>query len=396
MSMRLLILLGAASLCSCPTIALAGNQLTGNSQPQNLRSDNKSPAAKASPWPPQLEMRVPFEPTAFPSGPHFYVMYELHLTNFGTTPLSLNRIEVLDAGAGTAQPIATFEAEQLEAMLQPVGGKTPKERLVIADGQSAIAFMSIAFLRSSHIPDRLLHHVSTVDSVAEGAVIATHHTELHVLRPPVEGANWLAADGPSNDRDNHHRRGVVILDGRAVDSRRYAIDWKQIKDGASFSSDARDVRSYYSYGKAVLAVADGRVVTARDGLPDNIPGHGESFHPAVPITLETVAGNTITLDLGDGQFAYYMHLQPGSLRVKAGDRVRRGQVMARIGASGDAREPHLHFEVTTSSKLLAGEGVPYLIDRYRCKSASDGAMELHIHELPLDNSVVVFGEDHGK
>src|SRR5258706_5357826 len=87
------------------------------------------------------------------------------------------------------------------------------------------------------------------------------------------------------------RRGVVILDGRAVDSRRYAIDWKQIRDGASFSGDARDVRSYYSYGKAVLAVADGRVITARDGLPNNIPGHGESFHPAVPISLDTVAGS---------------------------------------------------------------------------------------------------------
>ena len=399
MSMRLLMLLGAPSLCLCPTIAQPHNQLTGNSQAQNLRSDNKNSAAKPAPWPPQLEMRVPFEPTAFPSGPHFYVMYELHLTNFGTTPLSLNRIEVLNADAGAAQPIATFEAEQLEAMLQSLGGKTrsdPKEGLVIADGQSAIAFMSVAFDRSSHIPDRLLHHVSTVDSAAEGAVIATRHTKLHVLGPPVEGANWLAADGPSNDRDNHHRRGVVILDGRAVDSRRYAIDWKQISDGASFSGDARDVRSYYSYGKAVLAVADGRVITARDGLPDNITGHGESFHPAVPITLETVAGNTITLDLGDGQFAYYMHLQPRSLRVKAGDRVRRGQVVARIGASGDAREPHLHFEVTTSSKLLAGEGVPYLIDRYRCKSASDGPMELRIHELPLDNSLVTFGEDHDK
>src|SRR2546429_9982649 len=86
--------------------------------------------------------------------------------------------------AGAPQPIATFEAEQLEAMLQPLGGKTrsdPKERLVIADGQSAIAFMSVAFDRSSHIPDRLLHHVSTVDSAAEGAVIATHHTELHEI-----------------------------------------------------------------------------------------------------------------------------------------------------------------------------------------------------------------------
>ena len=398
--MRWLILFTAAAICSCPAIAPPNFQLMDGSQARAaLRSDSQQPAAKPAPWPVQLEVRVPFEPTAFPSEDRTYLIYELHLTNFGTTPLSLSRIEVLDADAGVAQPIATFEAEQLEAMLQPLGGKTlsdRKERLVVADGQSTIAFMSVAFDRSSHIPDRLLHHVSTVDSAVEGAVIATHHTALHVLGPPVGGANWLAEDGPSNDQDNHHRRGVVILDGRAVDSRRYAVDWKQIRDGASFSGDARDVRSYYSYEKTVLAVADGRVVTARDGLPDNIPGHGESFRPAVPITLETVAGNTITLDLGGGQFAYYMHLQPGSLRVKTGDRVRRGQVVARIGASGDAREPHLHFEVTTSSKLLAGEGVPYLIDRYRCVSASGGTLELRIRELPLNKSVVVFEEDHGK
>ena len=142
----------------------------------------------------------------------------------------------------------------------------------------------------------------------------------------------------------------------------------------------------------MLAVADGRVITARDGLPDNIPGHGDAFHPAVPITLETVAGNTITLDLGGGQFAYYMHLQPGSLRVKGGDGVRRGQVLALVGDSGDAREPHLHFEVTTSSRLLAGEGLPYLIDRYSSTSTSDGPAELHTQELPLDKSVVTFGK----
>jgi len=398
--MRWLVLFTAVAFYSSPAIAQLNYPLTDGSHVRaSVRSDNQQPSAKPAVWPVQLEMRVSFEPTAFPSEGRTYLMYELHLTNFGTAPVSLSRIEVLDADAAAAQPIATYEVEQLETMLQPLGGKIvsdPKGRLLIADGQSSIAFMSIVFESGSHIPDRLFHRVITTDSVGEGAVIATHHTELHVLGPPVEGANWLAADGPSNDQDNHHRRGVVILDGRAVDSRRYAIDWKQIKNDASFSGDPRDVRSYYSYGKAVLAVADGRVVTAIDGLPENVPGHGDAFHPAVPITLETVAGNTITLDLGGGQFAYYLHLQPGSLRVKAGDRVRRGQMLARIGASGDAREPHLHFEVTTSSKLVAGEGVPYLIERYRCKSASGGPMELRIHELPLNHSVVVFGEDDGK
>jgi hypothetical protein len=396
--MRLLTLLTVAYLCTGLAIARPNSQLAGNSQAQDPRSDNKQPSAKPTPWPPQLEMRVPLEPTAFPNGQHIYVMYELHLTNFGMAPLSLTRIEVLDADTSASQPIATFDAVQLETMLQPLGKSLsdPRTRLLVADGQSAIAFMSIAFDRSSHVPDRLLHRVIMSDSVATGAAISTHYTALHVLGPPVEGANWLAADGPSNDQDNHHRRGVVIIDSRAVDSRRYAIDWKQTKDNASFSGDPRDVRSYYSYGKEVLAVADGLVVTARDGLPDNIPGHGEAFHPAVPITLETVAGNTITLDLGGGQFAHYLHLQPGSVRVKAGDRVSRGQVLARIGCSGDAREPHLHFEVTTSSKLLAGEGVPYLIDQYRCMSASGGPLELRTHELPLNNNVVVFGPPPGK
>jgi murein DD-endopeptidase MepM/ murein hydrolase activator NlpD len=143
----------------------------------------------------------------------------------------------------------------------------------------------------------------------------------------------------------------------------------------------------------VLAVADGRVVTARDGLPENTPGHGDAFHPAIPITLDTIAGNTITLDIGGGQFAYYLHLQPGSVRVKAGDHVRRGQVLARVGASGDAREPHLHFEVTDSTKALAGDGVPYVIDHYRLQIASGGPSELHIDELPLDHNIVAFGED---
>jgi hypothetical protein len=323
-------------------------------------------------------------------------MYELHLTNFGSTPLSVRRIEVFDAGVSGAQPIATFSSEQLSTMLQAVGMKASADangNPQIAGGGSAIVFVAIELDRGLHVPEKILNRVVTTNSQAEGAIISTHHTMLHVLGPPVEGSNWLAADGPSNDPENHHRRGIFVIDGQAVISRRYAIDWKQIEKDASFSGDARDVHSYYAYGRPVFAVADGRIVTAKDGLPDNVPGHGESFHPAVPITIDTVAGNTITLDLDGGQFAYYMHLQSGSLLVKPGDRVRRGQVLARIGCSGDSREPHLHFEVTTSSKLIAGEGVPYLIERYRSIPAKGGPIELHSRELPLNHSVVIFGND---
>ena len=320
-------------------------------------------------------------------------MYELHLTNFGPAPLYIRRLEVLDAGASAAKPIATFSSQQLVTMLGTIGMKASADASgtpEIVGGGSAIVFVSIALDRGLNVPDKILHRVVTTNSQTEGAVISTHHTTLHILGPPVEGSNWLASDGPGNDPENHHRRGILVIDGQAVISRRYAIDWKQIEKEASFSGDSSDIRSYYAFGKPVLAVADGRIVTAKDGLPDNIPGHGESFHPAVPMTIDTVGGNIITLDLGGGQFAFYLHLQSGSLRVKSGDRVRRGQVLARIGCSGDARGPHLHFEVTTSSKLAAGEGVPYLIDRYSSLTAKGGTVELHSRELPLDRSLLIF------
>jgi hypothetical protein len=336
-----------------------------------------------------------FEPTTFPSGRHFYLVYEMHLTNYFPFPLSLRRIQVFDRAAQDGQPLAVFEGDQLEKMLQPLSGppSNPQAKTVIGGGQTTIVYMWIELDRNSRVPNGLVHRVTTDFGELQGAAIAARHTQLHVLGAPVKGADWIADDGPSNDEDNHHRRGVVVLDGRAVDSRRYAIDWMRTMDGVTYSGDARDVHSYYCYGKPVLAVADGRVVTARDGLPENIPGHGDAFHPAIPITLDTIAGNTITLDIGGGQFAYYLHLQPGSLRVKAGDHVRRGQMLGRIGATGDAREPHLHFEVTDSAKALAGDGLPYLIDRYRLQGSEGGPLKLRTDELPLDHNIVAFGED---
>ena len=90
-SMRQSMLFAAACLCSYPAIAQTQNQ--------PVRQQDRRPIRP--PWPLQVEMRVPFEPTAFPSGPHVYLMYELHLTNFMPMPVSLSRIEVIDADART-------------------------------------------------------------------------------------------------------------------------------------------------------------------------------------------------------------------------------------------------------------------------------------------------------
>jgi hypothetical protein len=316
----------------------------------------------------------------------------LYLRNFARNPVTLDRVEVLDANASVAKPIATFDAGQLDGLLQPIGAQSPANentaRRQLAAGASAVLFVWLTFDGGAHVPNKLRHRVLTSDTEAEGAVIGTHRTELRVLGPPLKGASWLAEAGPSND--SYHRRGIFVLEGVALIDRRYAIDWIQMKEGAAFSGDEFDNRSHYAYDEEVLAVAAGKVVTAKDGIPDNVPNR-EGFHPAVPISMETLAGNTITLDVGGGQFAYYMHLRTGSLRVKAGDHVKQGQVLARIGNSGDSRRPHLHFEVTTSPRLLAGEGVPYLIDRYRIK-LSDDSWQIRSHELPLNHMLVEFAQ----
>lgn len=347
-----------------------------------------APAAAQSSWPPTpLELRVSFEPTAFSSLGKTHLLYELLVTNFGPRPSELRRVEILDERSG--KPVAAFEGEQLNTMLQPVGN-VAAVRQQLPPGGSAIVFVSLELEGAA--PDRLRHRVFTADSNAEGAAVGTHHTKLRVLSPPVRGRDWMIADGPNNDEDNHHRRGILALNGVLANSRRFAIDWYQVKDGERYTGDALDRSAYYSYGQGVFAVADGRVVMAKDGQPENVPRHNGVFRTAVPITLDTLGGNTVLLDLGDGQFAWYFHLLPGSLKVKAGDRVKRGQVLAQIGASGDARGPHLHFELTNSTGLLTGEGLPYLIDAYRIANADRGTAPARRNELPMRNMVLDIAE----
>ena len=84
------------------------------------------------------------------------------------------------------------------------------------------------------------------------------------------------------------------------------------------------------------------------------------------------------------------HPFPGFILVKAGDRVKRGQVIARIGDSGSSFEPHLHFEITTSNSSLRGEGLPYAFDGYT-ETTKGGAIQKRMRELPMDGTLVTFG-----
>ena len=89
-----------------------------------------------------------------------HLFYELHLTNFAPSPLYVSRIEVVDADAAAAEPIATLRSEQLAAISQAVGGKLPASQngnLAIPNGLTAVVFVYIQFSNGSHVPDKLVH-----------------------------------------------------------------------------------------------------------------------------------------------------------------------------------------------------------------------------------------------
>ena len=261
---------------------------------------------------------------------------------------------------------------------------------------------------STPAPRALRHRLSfapvlvsgTTESVVEGGLASVRREPPIVLGPPLEGGCWAASHGLSNA--SVHRRTLIAADGAARIGQRFAIDWIRIGDeGQAFRGDPAVNGNWTPYGANVLAVANGVVVATQDGIAENSP---TSDDKAVPITLRTVGGNFILLDVGRGRYVFYAHLQPGSLRVRPGSRVRRGQQLARLGNSGQSDAPHLHLHVVDGPSPLAAEGLPLVFDRFvlqghlpSLRPLTDGTgwraterPQLRRREMPVENAVIAF------
>ena len=109
------------------------------------------------------------------------------------------------------------------------------------------------------------------------------------------------------------------------------------------------------------------------------------------MTMANLAGNFVVLALPDGQYAQYAHMRPGSVKVRTGETVRRGQLIGQVGISGDARVPHLHFQVSDNPDFLDGEGMPFVQDSFR-RQNPNGSWEPRAKQLPLGSAVIDFGD----
>jgi murein DD-endopeptidase MepM/ murein hydrolase activator NlpD len=112
----------------------------------------------------------------------------------------------------------------------------------------------------------------------------------------------------------------------------------------------------------------------------------------------------VIVDIGSGRYAIYAHLKPGSVTVKEGEHVGRGQVLGRLGNSGNSGAPHLHFHVMDApSALGADHNLPYVFDSCRYQGFIGDDLTPHLlknpqpreDELPLNQSLVDFGAPRG-
>ena len=356
----------------------------------------------AAPVRESFDLQLPAPPSALQIDGIPLLVYELHLTNFSRDALLPTRVEVRDGDSG--ERLADYRGKQLTARLARV---QENDASALAPGMRGVLYLELA-LADKPVPRSLSHRVeyrvATAGAAADTYVVEGARATLPgrapaVLGPPLHGGPWAAIHSP--DWERGHRRMLYTVDGRARIPGRFAIDWVKLDaTGHTAQGDADVVASAYGYGSDVLAVADAVVASTRDDVAESASVAANPEH-----ALGDATGNYISLDLGDGRYAFYEHLKPGSLKVKPGQRVQRGQVIAALGFTGDSTGPHLHFHVADADSPLGAEGVPFVFESFQVLGSypdigalgstpwmppAPGGTPRREEELPASNTVIRF------
>jgi hypothetical protein len=288
----------------------------------------------------------------------FHVVYEIELTNFTPKTVTLDALDVLDPDHGGV--LASLDAHAIAGRL--VVNDPQVKPCMLGAAQAGLLYMHLTFPTRPALPRLIEHRLSATlggQPVTETAArsMVSAPTSL-VVDPPLRGERYIAGDGCCDSV--RHIRATLPVNGQRVGAQRFAIDWEQLDpQGRIYSGDPKQPASYVIYGKPIYAVADGVVVAAVGALPDSPPGQLPAGLP-----FDQADGNHVVQSLGNGRFALYAHMQPHSVRVREGQRVRAGTLLGLVGTSGNSSEPHLHFQVTDGASPMATNGVPYLLRRF--------------------------------
>jgi len=336
----------------------------------------------------------------FGSDGRLHVEYDLVLTNAFVGPATLDAVAVRADG----KPALTLTGDALTAATHTL--LTSDATVTIAPASTAFTQVDLV-VRGRTAPKRITNRVAYTipadapsrsvigSTVSASPVLRTDPRPPTVISAPLSGAGWVNVNGCCNDPTSPHRETLLASDGDWVTPELFAIDWIREVDGRFYSGDGTQNTDWVGFGEPIHAVADGTVVLTRDGLPDIPP---MTKNPGLR-TPEDYAGNNVIVAIGHGRYAVFDHLVRGSVRVRRGQRVRAGQVVGKLGNSGNTDGPHLHFGIEARPDSLA-QGLPFEIDdfvlEHTVSAASPGQVTLigkpkRLHRaLPLIRSVATF------
>jgi hypothetical protein len=340
----------------------------------------------------------------------FHAVYEVRLLNTTPLPWRVTRVTVRSA-TGRGRVVARWAGGRVPGVLRSLASGDDVGR--VGAGEGAVLHLTFSTRSRRRMPTRLVHVLRLANpdpSNGAPARVVEVVARTRVLRrtpvafgPPLQGSRWVAADGCCLAR--RHVRAFQPVGGGMFLAQRFAIDWEQLDaSGRLWVGDDSVLTNWEGYGENILAVADGTVVRAIEGQPDQVPG-------ALPENLDPrlADGNAVFLRLRDGRVVFYAHMIPGSVTVKEGERVVRGQVLGRMGNSGNSSAPHLHMHVIDRNALFAANGLPYVFDNFdvtgriastdafnRAEATGEPARLGRVRtgprrdELPLDQAIVTW------
>lgn len=351
---------------AAPLLALLLAACTPGASPEPTASDAPPAATDAAPaqFTPIIATALA-EPVAAPATDGLtHLAYELQLTNVVDGAVTLAALDVVDGDGNVVQSLTSDGiAERLLRV-----GDTASAGATLASGATAVLLLDVA-VPDDAVPAALAHELTVQPANPHPPVFGEELTERLapvevdasgpiVIGSPLAGADWL--DGNSCCGMTPHRMSVNAVDGSYHVPERFAIDFVQLDAaGRTFDGPVDELSSYWYEGAELLAVADATVVRVVSDRAEQTPGR----NPDGGLTLDEYGGNYVVLDLGDGVYAFYAHLQPGNAAgIAVGDRVSRGDVVGYLGNSGNSSGPHLHFHLMDSPEPLASNGLPYAFD----------------------------------
>lgn len=352
-----------------------------------------------------IDMRILHQSEPVRIGGGSIVYYEVILTNFSSDTIAFQSLRVVTVRDSAL--IASFKGQGLKNRFAHIPSVVSKDADVVqlAPGAVGVLYSEVAVDTLTTTPIRHILEGTIRSGEKEspmqiqGESWSVDHREPLVLGAPLRKGPWVAIYDPAWVRG--HRRVIYTTEGKARIPGRFAIDFILVNEKGQYANGSEDViANWYGYGADVLAVADGMVVTVRNDFPES---ETISAHAAVP--AEKATGNYIVLDIGNNRFAFYEHLKPRSIRVKPGQKIRKGEVIASLGFTGQTTGPHLHFHVADRHAALGAEGIPFVFERFnmlgvytdlsrmgkhRWDNVEDASSKIRTDERPIPNAIIQF------